>query len=380
MTKYPRLLSLAVLLGTSLSACSDDPMANNSISTTLRMDSTSLSVSWETTCGIATDGAMYCFGSNWRGMLGDGTIIDRWTPVPVSGGHRFVSVSASSWTTCGLKADSTAWCWGDNQYGELGVAVVDTTMSRHLAPERVVTSEKFVTISAGGLQTCALTSTGKAFCWGSNYYGGLGNPSAAREQPTPVAVSTNKNFRSIVSGDARVCAVTFDNEGYCWGQRFGAKGEDTMSARTPMLVDATISWQSFTPPGGSSMCGLALDNKLYCWGILKYGDRAGAPPLKESATPLLIAIFPRSSDLNGWCLTDIKRCITYDVSYGILDVDVPAPAFVNLTGTVDYAVKRACGVTAANQLYCWGDYYPGNGTAGAASTPQLVSGNISWRP
>jgi alpha-tubulin suppressor-like RCC1 family protein len=48
----------------------------------------SVSAGYYHICGVTTAGAAYCWGSNSNGVLGDGTTVDNFTPVPVAGGHR----------------------------------------------------------------------------------------------------------------------------------------------------------------------------------------------------------------------------------------------------------------------------------------------------
>ena len=72
------------------------------------------------TCGVTVGHAAYCWGSNFAGRLGDGTITDRLTPVTVAGGLPFAGVSAGGLHTCGKITDNRAYCWGWNAFGQLG--------------------------------------------------------------------------------------------------------------------------------------------------------------------------------------------------------------------------------------------------------------------
>ena len=74
----------------------------------------------------------YCWGGNWAGMLGDGTLTQRNQPKLVSGGHFFRQVSAGGGHTCGVTAGNVAWCWG------IGSAVGDGTSSIRKMPVKVV--------------------------------------------------------------------------------------------------------------------------------------------------------------------------------------------------------------------------------------------------
>ncbi|MGH8335367.1 MAG: hypothetical protein ACRETL_00755, partial [Gammaproteobacteria bacterium] len=73
------------------------------------------------------------------------------TVTPGDGSLKFVALRGGAEHYCGLAADSTAYCWGFNIYGELG----DGTRTNRDLPTRVVTTLKFVAISAGLFNTCA---------------------------------------------------------------------------------------------------------------------------------------------------------------------------------------------------------------------------------
>src|SRR5437773_2179355 len=72
------------------------------------------------TCGITTDGRLYCWGDNCDGELGVRDTASRSTPTLVSS-HAWATVSAGAYHTCGLYTDGTRFCWGYNADGELGI-------------------------------------------------------------------------------------------------------------------------------------------------------------------------------------------------------------------------------------------------------------------
>jgi hypothetical protein len=133
-------------------------------------------------CGIVVDGSAVCYGANSSGQLGDGTTIDRNSaPVRVAGGLHFSSLTAGNLFTCGLATDGFAYCWGSNSFGQLGIG---GSASRTM-PTRVSGNIPFATIVAGQNHVCGSTSSGATYCWGFNQTGQLGDGSTInRSTPT----------------------------------------------------------------------------------------------------------------------------------------------------------------------------------------------------
>jgi hypothetical protein len=71
-------------------------------------------------CGETTRNQAYCWGANYAGQLGDGSVTQRLTPVAVAGGHAFAELSAGYQHTCGKTPAGAGYCWGDNSSGQLG--------------------------------------------------------------------------------------------------------------------------------------------------------------------------------------------------------------------------------------------------------------------
>jgi alpha-tubulin suppressor-like RCC1 family protein len=88
------------------------------------------------TVALRHDGSLWAWGYNGEGELGDGTTIDRYRPIEVTGLTDVVafSVGRSGYSTFVLTADGTIWGWGDNYYGQLG----DGTTTNRSYPVRVV--------------------------------------------------------------------------------------------------------------------------------------------------------------------------------------------------------------------------------------------------
>jgi alpha-tubulin suppressor-like RCC1 family protein len=179
------------------------------------------------TCGATTDNLAYCWGANNFGQLGDGTRTDGKKPVAVAGGLSFRQVMAGSGFvefltpeapdvafTCGVITDNRAYCWGDNG-GHLGNGTTDRDA---LTPVAVSGGHRFSVVDPGGLHTCGVALNAVAFCWGDNSQGQLGDGSFGnRAQPIRVAGGLRFNNVSTSLIGTTTCGVTTDNRAYCWG-------------------------------------------------------------------------------------------------------------------------------------------------------------------
>jgi alpha-tubulin suppressor-like RCC1 family protein len=216
------------------------------------------------TCGVTAAGAAYCWGRNVHGELGNGSMMNSSTPVAVVGAPRlndagiagpgpgltFASVSAGALHTCGVTTAGLAYCWGDNQYGALGDALATGSVEPRSTPVAVAGGHIFATVSAeavprgsspdGLLQhhTCGVTTTGAAYCWGSNFFGELGNGST-NWISFPGAVGGDLTFASVSAGGEHSCGLTTAGGAYCWGGNYRGElgiGSDTSATFWPTRV------------------------------------------------------------------------------------------------------------------------------------------------
>ncbi len=387
------------------------------------------------TCGLASDGKAYCWGSDGDGQLGenaDGDNADEDIPVLVdtsalTAGSSLVSLTAGAGHTCGLASDGKAYCWGYDGYGELGENADGDNADENI-PVLVDTSaltvgSNFVSLTAGSYHTCGLASDGKAYCWGDDDFGQLGENADAdnADENIPVLVDTSaltagSRFVSLTAGNQHTCGLGSDGKAYCWGRdNYGQLGEnadaDNADENIPVLVDTTAltAGSLFVRltaggVGGARTCGLASDGKAYCWGRDNYGqlgENADGDNLAENIPVLVdISALTAGSSLvslatgnNHTCglASDGKAYCWGRDNFGQLgenadgdnaDENIPVlvdtsaltagSSFVSLTAGAGSG--HTCGLASDGKAYCWG--WDGNGQLGDSADGDNADENI----
>jgi hypothetical protein len=169
-------------------------------------------------CGLTEAGAALC----WSAEPGVETL---------TAASPLVQISSGFLSTCALDAAGRAFCWGLNESGELGTgAPTDScrlpympAFGCHREPTPVLGGLTFSSLAVGNRFACGVAEGGRAYCWGFNLHGQLGNGGFARSD-LPVAVAADLSFSSIAAHESRACGVTIEGEGYCWGNAFLGDG------------------------------------------------------------------------------------------------------------------------------------------------------------
>jgi alpha-tubulin suppressor-like RCC1 family protein/WD40 repeat protein len=344
----------------------------------------SLSAGGEHTCGVTTGGQAYCWGDNSFGQLGDGTLTDRYTPTVVASGLAFASVSAGYAHTCGLTTGGQVYCWGWNRDGQLG----DGTPTDKSAPTPVTGGLAFASVSAGYDHTCGMTLAGQAYCWGRNLEGQLGDASASTERRAPAPVSGNLTFASVTAGGVHTCGVTTTGEVLCWGWNYHGQLGD--GSRPVKMVPAPVPGASAfaaVSAGHVHTCGVTTGAQAECWGVLPLstGLTGNIPPTPVSGELAFPSVNAGAFYTCGVTTGGQAYCWGLNGSGQLGDgtlTDRSDPVLVAGGGafaSLSVGTTHTCGVTTSGQAYCWGRNYSGelgDGTLIDRPTPAPVSGGL----
>jgi alpha-tubulin suppressor-like RCC1 family protein len=298
-----------------------------------------LSSAGTTVCGVLNQGQVACWGENGLGQLGGGVSDTSWhAPVLVAGHDPLRAVSVGATHVCALTTAGKAYCWGYGASGELGQGQTASSPS----PVSVAGGQVFVEIAAGGQHTCGLVRSGQVLCWGSNHEGQLGNrnnnPGMA---PVAVGLPNGLSIVAITAGTAHSCALASNGAAYCWGAN--ASGQlgngETRESNAPVLVQSGVPLKSISA-GGNHGCGITGSGMTLCWGANANGETG-----------------------TGQTSPDVTK---------------PQPVTGGLVfDSIEAAESHTCALTRDGTAYCWGEGRSGelgNGQSGDSPRPVLVVG------
>jgi alpha-tubulin suppressor-like RCC1 family protein len=185
-------------------------------------------------CALDAAGAAWCWGNDYEGQLGDGTPpetsnLGRGTPVRAQADASFVAVTAGGLHTCAIDTSHRAWCWGAAPLG-------DGTMTTRSVPTKVLgLPGPVIEIAAGAGHTCALLGDRTVWCWGENTRGEVGNGTYSPPVVSPARVAGVADVVTIGLGAQHTCAIESDHSVWCWGSNAGYCTEPCVPVETGQL-------------------------------------------------------------------------------------------------------------------------------------------------
>ena len=187
---------------------------------------------------IQEDGSLWAMGLNQNGQLGDGTFIERTTPVQIVA-NGVIAVAAGAFHSIFIKSDGSLWAMGNNSNGQLG----NGTFTQSNIPVAVVGSgtSGVATVVAGQSHTLFLKTDGSAWSMGNNSFGQLGD-STSTSKSTPVAIGGTGfgGVSMIAAGTYHSILTKIDGSVWAFGlNNYGQLGDGSKLTRTaPVQVMA----------------------------------------------------------------------------------------------------------------------------------------------
>ena len=163
---------------------------------------------------------------------------------------------------CALDQEGRAWCWGSNSSGQLGNGT--TEWSDEARP--VLTAQRFRSIAGSDGVTCAIALDDSLWCWGRNessFGGGRFGNGNVEPSSVPVLAGTGLSVTDIDIDGALACAVSTAGEAWCWGSIITPTGNAT--SLLPVKVESAQRWRDISVSGSDRVCAVSLDYEVYCW-------------------------------------------------------------------------------------------------------------------
>jgi alpha-tubulin suppressor-like RCC1 family protein len=403
----------------------------------------SLAVGANVTCATNLDNALFCWGDGAQFQFGDHRTSPGLSSVPVqaAGFRGYASVALANNFSCGLarsaSSDGALLCWGiqgafskgPSWHSErvLGVeplqacsfviAGVGMQQPCRKTPWPTAFGRTFVAISAGRAHTCALDSTGQAFCFGDNSTAQLGNNTfpgfegGTTQTADPQAVLQFETFSQIAAGDYHTCAIDGSTQSaFCWGSNAsGQIGGNLIPGGIQAFRVSVTGGHNFVKitAGGSHSCAIDVNGDLYCWGANSGGQVGTGATSTIEATPVKVALPGLATSVSAGfrhtCASVLQAASQVEGLYcwganawGELgdgtQVMKPWPVPVPVIGGgsyLDYVTGHGftCGIRLppsspggvlpiSGPLYCWGAV-PGSNAP--VPLPTLVAPGLSFR-
>lgn len=266
------------------------------------------------TCYLGVDNLAYCTGD----VLGTASVVSSNVPVAldmtnVGVGETIKDMQIGNLHGCILATNNKVYCWGQNIVGLLGTGnLLDAVIPTEIDMSGALSGKTIKALSVGPYSSCVIASDDKAYCWGYNPTGAIGNGTIT-DAVSPVAVDTTgvlngKRIRNLTLGPNGTCAIADDNLAYCWGANTtGALGNGTLiDSYVPVAVDTTGVLNGITMKGlllaEYFTCGIGSDDQVYCWGLNDIGQ-LGNGNNTDSSVPVAVS---RSGVLNNKTVKNLK--------------------------------------------------------------------------
>jgi len=232
------------------------------------------------TCSIADDYNLYCWGSRQTEANGFGNSTSPTIPMKVNilNGTTFNSVIVMDYNTCVHFTNGTVGCFGKTNYG-LGFG--GYSLNKNTSIKYPFGEEYIQAISGSTNLICGITNSSQILCAGSNtrensvhgYQYRVPGGGWSTTFNSTVNLPTNQNLKQISVGPSISCALDSIGDVYCWGTRSFDCPNGVTNCFTPRKItmpdNSTVVQIELNGVGGTStfnLCMLLSNQTVACLG------------------------------------------------------------------------------------------------------------------
>jgi alpha-tubulin suppressor-like RCC1 family protein len=257
---------------------------------------------------LKTSGEIWSWGRNFCGRLGDGTTENRCSPVrEISSSTDWCQVCAGYGHNSAMKTSGEIWSWGLSQFGQLGDG---TALTTRCSPVREFCSATdWCQVSAGNNHTSAIKTTGQIWSWGRN--SGTFDPGALGDGTLTDRCSPVREFCSaidwcFVGAGVHTVAIKTSGELWAWGRNnyCGSLGDGTATNRCSPVREISSSTDWCFASAFSNTLAIKTSGQLWAWGNNVCGR------LGDGTTIVRCSPVREISLATDWCQVKVGRSIT----------------------------------------------------------------------
>jgi alpha-tubulin suppressor-like RCC1 family protein len=213
---------------------------------------------------LKTSGQLWAWGANNCGQIGDGTTIDRCSPVrEFCSATDWCQVSSGGSHTAAIKTSGELWTWGQSSQGQLG----NGTTSNSCSPVREFCSATDWCYVEASNAVWAIKTNGQMWVWGSNSLGQLGTGASGNVCSPVREFCSATDWYQVKKGGA-VIAIKTNGQLWGWGSNtFGVIGDGTTIARcSPVREFCSATDWCQVGPGNNHSTAVKFSGELWSWG------------------------------------------------------------------------------------------------------------------
>ncbi|MFM2214286.1 MAG: hypothetical protein RL427_1549 [Bacteroidota bacterium] len=240
------------------------------------------------TIGIKIDNTLWSWGANFYNQIGDGTGVQRNSPVQIGGTADWKTVASSRCNaTVAIKTNGTLWGWGSNGCYVFGASDVTS----FVVPQQLTlsTATDWDQVVGGGGHFLALKTDGTLWGWGS---GGAGQTGRDPMQDF-TSYELNQipgNWKAMGAGSRFSMGIKTDGTLWQWGNNDITEVDPspTNYSFVPIQVGTASTWESISCCDYNAV-GLRTDGSIWAWGLNTVGQLGNGTTTTENV-PTLIPI------------------------------------------------------------------------------------------
>jgi len=215
---------------------------------------------------VKTSGELWSWGYNSNCQLGDNTGTDRCSPVrEISSSTDWCSVCAGGYHTLAIKTSGQIWAWGQGGSGKLGTG---NNNNRSSPVREFCSAIDWCQVTTAGIHSAAVKTSGQIWVWGYNSQGRLGDGTTVGKCSPVREICSATDWCGVVTSAAHTVAIKTSGEVWAWGRNTNGRLGDgtTVDSCSPIREFCSATNWCHIAGGRTSYRTIAIKSSGELWG------------------------------------------------------------------------------------------------------------------